>query len=194
MAVSRVQTSSILQGFPKSRSLLAGNSAYIPTAFESIATITASGSTSVLTFNSIPQTYKHLHLRGNAFIGTAGFNINAVFNNDYSNYAYHDLGGNGSSISAGGTGTTDRFYLGFSRYDSTVATYPNVTITDIFDYTSNVKNKTVRSLSGADNNSTGGSVTLSSGLWANTSAVTRIDIICGINFSSTTTFALYGVK
>jgi hypothetical protein len=30
MATSRVKTSSILQGFPKSRSLLAGNSAYIP--------------------------------------------------------------------------------------------------------------------------------------------------------------------
>jgi hypothetical protein len=30
MAVSRVKTSSILQGFPKSRSLLAGNTAYLP--------------------------------------------------------------------------------------------------------------------------------------------------------------------
>ena len=30
MATSRIKTSSILQGFPKDRSLLAGNAAFIP--------------------------------------------------------------------------------------------------------------------------------------------------------------------
>ena len=34
MATSRIKTSSVLQGFPKSRSLLAGNAAYNPQTVE----------------------------------------------------------------------------------------------------------------------------------------------------------------
>ncbi len=65
MAVSRVKTSSILQGFPKSRSLLAGNAYFQPTAYESIATTTVgAGGTSTITFSSIPSTYTHLQIRG----------------------------------------------------------------------------------------------------------------------------------
>jgi len=64
MATSRASNSSILQGFPKSRSLLAGNTAYIPGDFQSISTVTVgAGGSSSITFNSIPSTYSHLQIR-----------------------------------------------------------------------------------------------------------------------------------
>jgi len=56
MTISSVKTGAI------GDSLLAGNAAFNPSSFESIATATGSGQTSV-TFSSIPSTYKHLQIR-----------------------------------------------------------------------------------------------------------------------------------
>ena len=76
MATSRIKTSSILQGFPKSRSLLAGNAAYDPAATFLIQRTTLS-STGTVTFTSIPQTYKHLQIRFLARHSASG-NINGL--------------------------------------------------------------------------------------------------------------------
>jgi hypothetical protein len=92
MATSRVKTSSILQGFPKSRSLLAGNTAYIPNYYQSIQTITVgSGGLATASFTSIPQTYKHLQIRG--FFNQGGGNwINTTYNSDTTAGAYQSHG------------------------------------------------------------------------------------------------------
>ena len=45
-------------------SFLAGNAAFVPGAYESIASTTVgSGGVSTITFSSIPDTYKHLQIR-----------------------------------------------------------------------------------------------------------------------------------
>jgi hypothetical protein len=55
--ISRAALSTVVQGQPKYRSMLAGNTAFSPGAFESIATLSGNGA-----FTSIPSTYKNLSL------------------------------------------------------------------------------------------------------------------------------------
>jgi hypothetical protein len=73
--------------------------------------------------------------------------------------------------------------------------YPASTITDVLDYSSVNKNKTVRTLSGSDANG-GGEVALWSGSWQNSStAVSSITLINPSgNFLANSSFALYGIK
>ena len=160
------------------------------TAFESIATATASSST--ITFTSIPSTYQHLQLRG--IINTGGSGLYMRFNSDAgSNYATHFLQGNGSATSAGGSVSTDTAISSlYGGYPSNTPYYPAAFIIDIHDYANTSKYKTVRSFYGMDNN--GGAVPyirLGSGLWQNTNAISSIQMN---NISFTGTIALYGIK
>lgn len=204
MATSRIQTSSILQGFPKSRSLLAGNTAYDPAATFLIQRVTATGGETSITFSSIPQTYKHLQIRGIArdtyTVSTTTLDLYMQFNSDTTsaNYAYHTLYGNGSSAVATGTTSAGGAYC--QRAIMATGSGPNTTtygsaIIDIVDYASTSKYKTIRSFNGVDFNtsSTNYRTTLGSSLWLSTSAITRIDLkTSGTAFAAGTTFALYG--
>jgi hypothetical protein len=73
-------------------------------------------------------------------------------------------------------------------------------IIDVFDYASTVKNKTLRSLGGLDNNNgtsnLEGYATFSSGLWVNTAAINTITLTPknGTLFTEYSSFALYGIK
>jgi len=190
MAVSRVKTSSILQGFPKSRSLLAGNAAYVPTSFDSIATINATGTTA--TFSSIPSTYKSLQLRymfNDAGGNTPYIRPNADTSSVYANhsidgngataYAQNSVGGGNGFINMWGTSTSSTQFMGG--------------ITDIIDYADTSKFKTIRSITGYDNNGSG-AVSLTSNLWRSTSAISSLVIVCPGGFVSGSTLALYGIK
>lgn len=194
MAVSRVQTSSILQGFPKSRSLLAGNSAYTPPSFESIATYTPSG-VSTVTFSSIPSTFQHLQLRAITRTATSASDFIGVrFNGDSgSNYGFHYLYGNGSSAAAGAA-TPDSLIAWHTADGGDTANAFGASVTDILDYVSTNKYKTTKTLDGFDLNGSG-TVDLSSGLWRNTAAITSIEVFTfGPNFATGSSIALYGIK
>jgi hypothetical protein len=163
-----------------------------PSSYESIATVTASGGESSLNFTSIPGTYKSLEIRG-FLLSSSGGGGSIRFNSDTaSNYTYHNMGGNGSSVFAyGTTGTMSNFI------DTSDGTNPSVAILEIIDYASTSKFKTLRTITGYDKNASGGSLYLFSGLWRSTSAITSIQLGVG-NFGATfdagTTFALYGMK
>jgi hypothetical protein len=194
MAVSRVQKSSILQGFPRYRSMLAGNAAYIPTSFESIATATGTGSSGTVTFSSIPSTYKSLQIRYMSLNSAAGL-INIRFNgNSSAVYAYHVFAGEGSTTFTGVATSVTEGNIGGNGYGVSTA-YPNVGIIDIHDYASTTKNKTVRAIFGDDRNGSNGEIGLYSSLWANTAAVNSVSLIMtsGV-FNSGTVFSLYGIN
>ena len=197
MAVSRVKTSSILQGFPKSRSLLAGNTAFNPSSFESIATATGTGSSNTITFSSIPSTFSHLQVRILGRSDTASVTQTAVLtlNNDTgANYANHVLIGDGATASASGGASSSNVPRIYSVGASAAASIMSVGIIDIHDYASTTKNKTVRIWTGDDRNGSGRTA-LSSGLWQSTTAVNRLDIITAAgNWTTATTIALYGIK
>ena len=185
----------------KSRSLLVGNSAYIPTSFESIASATGTGSSGTITFSSIPQTYSSLQIRCiSRLSATKGYTIIKP-NNDSStsNYTYHSTYGDGV------TGTSDGYATGslggaYSIYStgatSELSNNVGVAIVDIHDYASTNKYKTFRSFTGYDNNQTNnGIVFLISNLWLSTSAISSLTIEAqGGNFTTGTIISLYGIK
>ena len=193
MSISSVKTGAI------GDSLLAGNAAYIPTNFESIATATGAG-TSSITFSSIPSTYQYLQLRWIARTGTTGdvsLSLNVRLNGDTgANYTRHLLYGDasGSVIASGGASETSMQVRASARRNSSSANTMGVAIMDIHDYSSTTKNKTMRSFSGNDDSDGTGEVALCSGLWLNTSAVNSITIFSADNFLTSSVFSLYGIK
>ena len=162
-------------------------------AYDSIATTTVgSGGSSSVTFSSIPQGYTHLQIRGMVLTSSQN-NALVRFNGDSgSNYALHQLQGNGSAASSENQTTETRARICLLNPN---ASYPAVFVTDILDYTNTNKATTIRTLWGADANAadTQARVGLTSGLWTNTAAVTSIEIY-GSSFTQYSQFALYGIK
>jgi hypothetical protein len=171
-------------------------------AYESIATVTPSGSTNTVTFSSIPSTYASLQLRiivrGTANAGTTPLYLRVRANGDTtSTYPYYCISGLGTGISAVRDTTATAMILGLYADSGYASNIFGITILDIHNYASTTQNKTFRSFSGVDNNtSTGGELRLSSGLWMTTSAINSLTIINngGDNYSSSSSFALYGIK
>jgi hypothetical protein len=195
MAITSIKTGSSFTNLKKYNDFLAGNEAYIPNNFESIATVTVgAGGTSSVTFSGIPSTYQHLQLRG-IFRPTAASWIIALFNGDNgTNYQQHDLRGNGSSVTVEATtGADPRIYfiLGAATASNTYA----AGVMDILDYANTNKLKTTRSLNGIDTNG-GGNIDLTSSAWRNTAAVSSIELKTntGASIPEYSSFALYGIK
>ena len=188
MAVSRVKTSSVLQGFPKYRSMLGGNAAYNPTSYESIATVSGDASASTITFSSIASTYKSLQLR---FTGqsTASGDLTLTINGSSLTYSHH-LYGDGATVTANSTASA----CPLNKSVTAAATYPYVGIIDLIDYASTSKTKTVRFMTGVDKNGSG-EIVLGSGFLNSTSAVTSLSITTsGTSFTTNARFSLYGIK
>ena len=171
------------------------------TEYESIATVTLTGTQSTISFNSIPSTYKHLQLRYMARSTRPTFSAdNALMqiNGATTNYARHNLAGDGSTAYAGNTSSTTHLWLG--QLSSTVTdNIFGVGIVDILDYTNTNKFKTIRSLGAVDlngvQNTIGGSINLWSGLYQDTAVISSIRLSCqSTDYASGTTFALYGIK
>ena len=169
--------------------------------FESIATTTLSSSTASVTFGSIPQTYKHLQIRGIARTDRAStFDGGYVqFNSDttLSNYTLHILSGTGSAATSEGYSTASGAGLqtpttgGNTILANTFGSF----VMDILDYANTNKYKTIRSIGGFEDN-TNARIQLLSGAWLNTAAITSItlDVIQGTNYKQYSSFALYGIK
>jgi hypothetical protein len=161
-------------------------------SYESIATISAGGSSSV-TFSSIPSTYQHLQIR--AFLNNSSSNISTSmqFNGDTAtNYAKHGLFGDGASATAAGSASVSS--MTFQLYSGNTTSNYSGTVIDILDYKDTNKYTTVRGLGGYDNNGSG-LVYFGSGLWMNTAAVSSITIgTAGGSWATGSSFALYGIK
>lgn len=198
MAVTKIKGTSSFTNLTKYDSFLAGNAAYAPGAYESIATLTASGGESSISFTSIPSTYQHLQIRGItrfAFASTGNGVAWCRINNDSgSNYARHELTGNGTAVSAAGAATQSLALYYPAPFDSNPANIFGSVIIDLHNYASTTQNKTVRAFAGSDLNGSG-EIYLSSMLWQSTTAVNRFDLFTGgNNWKAGTTFALYGIK
>jgi hypothetical protein len=178
--------------------MLAGNAAFDPASFESIATITAPSGAAV--FTSIPATFQHLQIRY-LVRGVRSFSSEQLYirvNGDgANNYAYHYVYGDGSGVAAG-NGTSGSVFLmqQFPAANENANIYASGVI-DFLDYANTNKNTTMRGLGGYDNNNSGvvnSTLWFSSGLWINTAAINSISVLSNGNFASPSTFALYGMK
>lgn len=169
-----------------------------PNSYESIATVSVTSNQSTITFSSIPSTFTHLQLRGiarNSSGGSAGNdNILMRFNSDTgTNYSFHYLFGNGSSASAGGAATQSIMLAGKPASGGDGSNIFGAFVTDILEYKNTNIYKTIRTLTGIDNNGSG-SIFFSSGNWRNTNAVTTITLTSDADFVQYSSFALYGIK
>lgn len=164
-------------------------------SFESIASASGTGSSGTITFSSIPSTFTHLQIRFSAIITSgSGPAIEIYLNGDNStNYTRHSLYGTGAAVGAASANGTTSIYA-YGAFNGAILNNPNVGIIDILDYASTSKKTTVRTLSGADQNASGGNINFNSGHWTNTNAVTSVTILCSSNYTTASSFALYGIK
>jgi hypothetical protein len=168
------------------------------TSYESIATYNGTGSSGVITFSSIPSTYKHLQIRA-ILRGTSAYTANGTnmnFNSDSgSNYTLHRLIGDGASASSDGYTARSGAWFGLEVDANASANIYAAAVTDILDYTNTNKYKSVRSMGGYDLNGSG-QMNFASALWLNTAAITSISITAafGGNWTTGSQFALYGIK
>lgn len=199
MAISRFSNSTIANGFPKYTELWDQITEEFYPSYESIATLIASGSSQELTFSNIPQTYKHLEIRG---IGQASYSSNDYgvigvrFNGDSgSNYTRHALNGSGGGGSATSYGIVPSTYAdcGNGAYLNTTNTV-GASIITILDYTNTSKNKVAQGFSGTDNSGIG-ALNIASGVWSSTAAITSVTVYQqNANLTNKSTYALYGIK
>ena len=169
-------------------------------AYESIASVNVGvlGQSSVV-FSSIPSGYKHLQLRtiGRTDRVSTTDNLKITLNGDTGSnyYLSHFIFGDGSTATAGNDGA-GTYALNYRLTAATAgASIFGAIVTDILDYTSTNKNKTIRALGGQDRNGAG-ELFFSSALWTQTSAITSITLapLTGTNFVQYSSFALYGIK
>lgn len=166
-----------------------------PSSFESIATFTGNGTVGTYTFSSIPSTYKSLQIRI-AALGSASASMQLRINGDTTaaNYRGHLLYSDGSTLASGtNTGTA---FLTISSVQGLTTANPFVYITDIIDYASTSKNKTVKSFQGINQNTAANvELSLRSGLYIQTTAISSLTLFTSSgNFNTGTSIALYGVK
>lgn len=186
--------------YKKYNNFLVGNAAYNPSSFESIATVTATGGETTLTFNSIPQTYAALQVRLIAERNTTAshnFAVRARLNSATgTNGAWHNLYGDGATVTAtNGTSTQDLLtFMPMTTAGTANASLYGAGIIDIINYASSAKNKTIKTFGGFDANGAG-RIYFSSGLYALTTAVTSLQFYFdGDALRAGSTFALYGIK
>ena len=167
------------------------------TDFFQIATTTLSSAQANITFSSISQEYTHLQIRAiaRAADATTDYNIHAQFNTDTANnYSYHYLYGTGSAAASGSGTSTVETLVGRITGANSSANIFGITVIDILDYVNTNKFKTVRTLTGHDQNGSG-SVWLMSSNWRSTSAINSIKLYpASGNFAANSSFQLYGVK
>jgi hypothetical protein len=185
--------------------MLAGNAIWDPWepagAYESItAVMVPSGGAASITFSSIPQNYTHLQIRMLAkttFTAYANNGINIYFNNDTTSAKYtHQLYGFGTG--SGGAQSIAN-YMNISYIPGNQSGTTNMfgaVVCDILDYSSSTKNKTLRALSGWDNNGSSGTIVLNSAFNNATTAINSIlmNSDSGADFMQFSQFALYGIK
>lgn len=157
--------------------------------YDLLASSVLTTATASVTFSSISQDYRDLVLVVQGLNTTAGsFNTRAYLNADTgSNYSHVWMTGNGSA--AASVSQTNSF----ARLDvngNTTDTEKNLVVAQFMDYSATDKHTTYLVRSNRASNGTDAFA----GRWANTSAITSIQIFpSGNQLASGSTFHLYGI-
>lgn len=172
----------------------AGSSVEPAPAMELIATAFGTGASGTITFSSIPQDYKHLQVRYVAK-NTGNSRVQNITMNGVTSavYAKHTLAGFSTNLNSGSDVSSTAIIFASSITTSTTTNAVGAGIIDILDYASTTKNKTVRTLNGMSDSES--YINLSSGLYAQTTAISSITFTTAANnFSALTRYSIYGIK
>jgi hypothetical protein len=159
----------------------------MPATYEPIATTTLGTAAATISFTSISSAYTDIRYVA-SIKATASSSIRVQLNGDTgTNYSSTFLWGDGASASS--FRNTNSNYLTGSY---SVSTTPLLWTFDFFNYAGST-NKTALQTHSNDNNGSG-EVARVVGLWRNTAAINRIDLLCaGSTFAAGTTVTLYGI-
>ena len=203
MGIVKLSTAGILD-YQKYSSVLAGNAAFTPSAFDLLESQVLTSSSASVTFTGLDSYtgYKHLQIRATLKTSNTAISnglLRFYANSDTgANYASHYLFGSGSSVSSGAFTSTASPLLGITTVASDSASIFSSAIIDILDFNNTSKYTTFRALDGryGDNDSTNIGVALRSALWMNTAGLTSLQLYDGRGFDWVTgcRFSLYGVK
>lgn len=161
--------------------------AYIPIASQTLGSSQAS-----VTFSSIPTTLQGQNLRDLVLVVSAAANVNSAirmrFNGDTaSNYTSTYIQGTSTTAS---TGTRSFGFMDLSFSATVRTTFGFTNAAQLMDYSATDKHKTVLHRP----NDPGAAIEAFVGRWANTSAITNIEVYNPSGtFSAGSTFSLYGV-
>ena len=161
------------------------------TTYDKIATTTLGSSSSTITFSSIAASWTDLRLILVAG-GTSSDALRIRYNNDSAtNYSSTQLYGTGAAVNTSNAvsvnGINPFYSFGFLS-----STLPSLLIFDIFSYAGSTR-KTCLIQTSNDRNGAGTSQALV-GLWSNTAAITRVDLVADTAFTIGTIATLYGIK
>jgi hypothetical protein len=155
--------------------------------------IATSTSTTTFSFTNIPQNFTHLHIR--VFNPTSSNNggwfmrMNSDTGSNYNRHiSYGDGGGNAGTFNS--IGATE--YAGSFWGGSTSTAGPQISMTDLIDYSNTSRIKTFKTFYGNDING-GGIVVIGSGAWRSTAAITSIEFIPSVTMGANCRVDLYGI-
>jgi hypothetical protein len=163
----------------------------MPKTYEPIATVNGTGSSNTISFTSIPATYTDLVIvfdGAGTTGGTAGlaFTINGVTSGTL--YSDTRVQGNGSTASSSRNSSVNSGNFGYISSSNR-----STSILNIMNYSNTTTFKTAISRS-LTHDATDGRVGSYVTLYRDTAAVNRVDITATPNFSTASTFTLYGIK
>lgn len=154
--------------------------------------IASSTATTTFTFTNIPQNFTHLQLRYyNPISSNNGGWFIRPLNDTGANYSRHIIFADGTNPGTfGSIGASE--YAGAYWGGSTSSNGPQISITEILDYSSTSKFKTFKTIYGNDINGAG-IVVYGGGVWRSTQAITSITFIPAVTLGSGSRVSLYGI-
>ena len=161
----------------------------MPSTYEKIATAVGNGTTSTVTFSTIPATYTDLVIVANVMNSNGSDSLSLRLNGDTgTNYSYTVLGNNGNTPESYRSSSNTYMQCGL-ELDTNLC----VNIIQVMNYANTTTNKTVIARGNQADVRTRAIV----GLWRSTSAITSITLRnpSGAGaYSTSSTFTLYGIK
>jgi hypothetical protein len=167
-----------------------------------LQSISLSSPATSINFNSIPTQFNHLQIRmsgrTNRGSSTMGY-IYLRFNGDTgNNYSTRNMYGQGSSVSGEGYSSQPYIFAGLFSGDTGTANCFGVSVIDILEYTKTDRNKTIKAISGYNQNTTDSNsqIRAMSGSWMNLNSITSISLfeVGGNSFQQYSKFDLYGIS
>lgn len=156
--------------------------------YEPIQRVTATGSSTIISFTSIPQTYTDLIVVFTGFATTGNFFVR-VNSDSATNYSQTDLRGTGSVAGASRESNQSNVYIG--DYISDPISAISNAILHFINYSNATINKTFLIRGNNSAKFTG----LTVGLYRSTTAITGLSLhSSSANFDSTSVATLYGIK
>jgi hypothetical protein len=149
-----------------------------------LATVTLGASASSVTFSSIPATYRDIVVIFGGSNSSAN-NLQLRFNADSgSNYSFVYAEGNGSVTESGAFTSQTTSFIG------NIGTGQNAVVAQVMDYSATDKHKTTISRS----NRPDANVQMSASRWANTAAITSIEVrVAGGTIDTASVLSIYGI-